>query len=246
MVENQCGASDMPQSTAAKVVVRDRSDEADRGEAAQPRRAGAGRAPPSCWRDQELSSHAEQAPDREVEDRAGGEEGHVQVGRLLLEQLVGGHDLGLRPGVERGGAEHDRDEEERHRRQRAGGRLVEAARHEAPEAAGEVVAASRGRAQPTPMPTQNRKPKRYERKNCPRSRAKPAARASRKSPPTARPRLQPLERGSSDRAASAVSTEAHRWCSGAGAAARLASSSACLSAGTSAAGAYWLNCSVRM
>ena len=39
----------------------------------------------------------------------------------------------------------------------------------------------------------------------------------------------------------------HQWCSGAGAraAARLRSSSGCLSAGTSAAGAYWLYCSVR-
>ncbi len=55
MVENQWGASDMPQSTAAKVVVRDRSTRptADRPRS---RAARAGSAPPSCWRDQELTS----------------------------------------------------------------------------------------------------------------------------------------------------------------------------------------------
>ena len=137
-MENQCGASDMPQSTAAKVVVRDRRTRPTAETAAQPRRA-AGVRPAVLLARPGAEPPGEQPPDREVEDGAGGEEGHVEVGGLLLQQLVGGDDLGLRPGVDRGRAEDDRDEEQRHHGERARRRLVEAAGHEAPEAAGQVV-----------------------------------------------------------------------------------------------------------
>jgi hypothetical protein len=57
MVENQCGASDIPQSMAAKVVVRERTTrpaaETPRSLAARP-----GSWASSCRRDQELTCHA--------------------------------------------------------------------------------------------------------------------------------------------------------------------------------------------
>ncbi len=183
----------------------------------------------------------EHAPDHEVQDRAQREEAHVQVGALLAQERVGGDHLGVGPGVDRGGPDEDGDERQPHRRQRAGGRLVEPSRDETPEAARQVAEHREAEAAHADQhPEQVAVEIRAEELGAVRKQAGAERQQEDDRQAEAGP-LQPFEDGAAGRAA-------HRWASPAacGLAATLSSRSARLPSGTSVAGAYWLSCSVRM
>ena len=84
-------------------------------------------------------AHRQERPHREVEDVADDEERHVEVGHLVADHRVGRGHVGVRPVVEVAHAGENRQAEHRHHRQRAGGRLEDAADDHAPGAAAQVL-----------------------------------------------------------------------------------------------------------
>ena len=78
----------------------------------------------------------DETPHGEVEDIAADEERHVEVGRLVEDDRVGG---GVRPVIEMPHPGEHRQSQHGHRRQGARGGLEDAANHQAPGAAGEMV-----------------------------------------------------------------------------------------------------------
>ena len=78
-------------------------------------------------------------PHGEIDRRAQEEERDVQVGRLVLQDGVLRHRVGVRPEIQLVHAEGDRQEQQGHERQRPACRLQHPADHDAPRAAREVV-----------------------------------------------------------------------------------------------------------
>ena len=78
-------------------------------------------------------------PHGEIDRRAQEEERDVQVGRLVLQDGVLRHRVGVRPEIQLVHAEGDWQEQQGHERQRPACRLQHPADHDAPRAAREVV-----------------------------------------------------------------------------------------------------------
>ena len=229
---------------------RERDGEADQQQpaAAQalaaPRDASRSSRRASCSRDHLRQEVREHDPDGEVERGARQEERHVQVGRLLLQERVGGDGVRAAPSrrcaAARARCGRKSSASSGSVRAPASSRRRITRPH---SAAGEVVDAAMIARQPSATPIQKRKATRYERKNCAgvHERAERAQRA------------RPTRRRRSGRAAGARS-QRRAWrcrssaqcgssCAGAAPAARRARR-AC-AGGTSSSVAFWLSCSAR-
>ena len=78
-------------------------------------------------------------PDREVDGRSREKERHIQVRLLPLQNRIDRHTVRISPRIQRMHTERDRNEEDRHQRQRAGRRAENASNDHTPGAAGHLV-----------------------------------------------------------------------------------------------------------
>ena len=126
IVEYQCGSSDMTQSMLMNVIVPTKSTRPGSGNHARPaiERARELRGLFVLFLRPLVEEEDQHGPDREVEQRPDAEEALVEVGALQMDRfldrfVVRAVRIGAHPRVERLEVEPDRQEQQRHQRQRA-------------------------------------------------------------------------------------------------------------------------------
>ena len=135
----QCGSSDITQSIAANVTVRTSRARARRGQRLHLRESIAVAGAVLLARPAVEEATTGRSRSRSRAPCAPGRTWDVEIRRLVLQDRVGRHHLGARPGVERCMPSSERHEQQRHQRQRARRRFEHAADRQPQRPAGQVV-----------------------------------------------------------------------------------------------------------